>query len=399
MQNGSRSNPPVSSRLLTVVGAVAGLYFARVVLIPLALAVLVAFLLAPIVHWLMRRRVWRVPSVLIVVLFAFVIVGGIGTVVALQLSDLAHQLPNYEHNFHQKLDSIRDSGGGVVTRVSHWLHDTAAELTPKPASPAPPQAGQPAERTPVPVEIMQSNFSLPAAIQKVLGSVITIFATTVIVVVFVIFMLISEVDLRNKLVRLSGSSHVNLTTRVLEDAGWRVSRYLMAQTVINTAYGLLVGGVLYLIGVPNPVLWGTLAALFRFIPYVGIWIAAIMPAAVAFAVEPGWGKVPAIFGLYVGVDVLLYNFAEPFLYGHSTGVAPLAILVAAVFWTWLWGPAGLLLSTPLTVLVLVVGRHVPSFEFLSVLLGDGSSSGRADGLGNAGRSRRFGHRHQSTHSN
>lgn len=370
MREGSRSSPPVGGRLLTVAGIIAGLYFARIVLIPLTLAVLLAFLLAPAVHWLKGRGVWRTPAVLIVVLCSFAIVGAIGTVVALQLSDLAHRLPDYEHNFHQKLDSIRESGGSLVTRVSGWVHDTTEELTPKPAHPEPPKPGQPAEPAPIPVEIAHSNFSPVSVVQKLLGSVISVFATAVIVIVFVIFMLIQETSLRNRLVRLAGSGHGNLTTRVLQDAGWRVSRYLIAQTLVNAAYGLVLGTALYFIGVPNPILWGTLACLFRFIPYVGIWIAAVMPAAVAFAIEPGWIKMPIIFALYIGIDVCLYNFVEPFLYGNKTGVSPLAILIAAVFWTWLWGPAGLLLSMPLTVLVLAVGRHVPSFEFLNTLLGD-----------------------------
>ena len=379
MPEGNRSNPPVGGRLLTVVGIIAGLYFARIVLIPLALAILLAFLLAPAVHWIRRRGVWRTPAVLFVVLCAFAMVGAIGTVVAVQLSDLAHRLPDYEHNFHQKLDSIRESGGGLVTRVSRWVQNTTEELTPKTTPPETPKAGQKSDPAPIPVEIAHSNFSPVSVVQKILGSVISVLTTAVIVVVFVIFMLLQERSLRNRLLRLAGPGHGNLTTRVLQDAGRRVSRYLIAQTLVNAAYGLMLGTVLYFIGVPNPILWGTLATLFRFIPYVGIWIAAIMPAAVAFAIEPGWIKMPLIFGLYIGIDVCLYNFVEPFLYGNSTGVSPLAILIAAVFWTWLWGPVGLLLSTPLTVLVLAVGRHVPTFEFLNTLLGDDKSMERQNG--------------------
>jgi hypothetical protein len=183
-------------------------------------------------------------------------------------------------------------------------------------------------------------------------------------------MLIQKEDLRDRLIRLIGAGRVNVTTQALDDAAQRLSHYLLAQAGINIAFGILAGMVLYFIGVPNPLLWGLCAALLRYIPYLGIWVAACLPAMMAFAVEPGWVKVPIIFGTYLGIDLLMYNFAEPFLYGNTTGISPIAILVAAVFWTWLWGPVGLFLATPLTVCVVVIGRYVPSMEFLSILLGD-----------------------------
>jgi hypothetical protein len=176
--------------------------------------------------------------------------------------------------------------------------------------------------------------------------------------------------LRDRLIRLIGAGQVNIATQALDDASARVSRYLLAQLVVNIAYGIIAGAGLYFLRVPDPLLWGIVAALLRYIPYLGIWIAALMPAAMAFAVEPGWIKVPTIFGLYFGIDLLVYNLVEPFLYGTSTGVSPFAILLAAVFWTWLWGPVGLLLATPLTVCLVVIGRYVPSLEFLSVMLSD-----------------------------
>jgi hypothetical protein len=185
-----------------------------------------------------------------------------------------------------------------------------------------------------------------------------------------VFMLFQREDLRDRLIRLAGAHRLNLTTTVLDDAARRVSRYLLAQLAINAGYGLVAGIALYVIGVPNPLLWGLLAALLRYIPYLGIWVAAAMPAAVAFAVEPGWVKVPIVFGVFIGIDLVMYNLVEPLLYGTSTGVSPLAILVAAVFWTWLWGPVGLLLATPLTVCVVVLGRHVPHLGFLEVMLSD-----------------------------
>ncbi len=182
--------------------------------------------------------------------------------------------------------------------------------------------------------------------------------------------MIQREDLRDRLIRLLGAGRVNVTTQALDEAAQRVSRYLLALLGVNIVYGLVAGIGLYFIGVPNPLLWGLMAGLLRYVPYLGIWIAAAMPAAVAFGVDPGWVEVLIIFGLYVGVDVLVYNFVEPQLYGNSTGISPIAILVAAVFWTWLWGPVGLLLATPLTVCLVVLGRYVPSLEFLSVLLSD-----------------------------
>jgi hypothetical protein len=183
-------------------------------------------------------------------------------------------------------------------------------------------------------------------------------------------MLIERDELRDRLIRLAGSRQVNVTTDVLEDAAQRVSRYLLAQFIVNAAYGAITGTILYFIHVPNPLLWAMLAALFRYVPYLGIWVAAVMPAAVALAVRPGWVEVPMVLGAYIGVDLLMYNFVEPLLYGSSTGLSPLAVMVAAVFWTWLWGPAGLLLATPLTVCVVSIGRHVPRLGFLQVLLSD-----------------------------
>jgi len=361
------SGPAGSTALISILIVVAVIYFARTVFIPLSLALLLAFMLGPLV---IRLRHWgwgRAPSALCVVFLFFIILGIIGTVMTSQLTELAHKLPDYEHNTHQKLASIRSSGGGFINRITRVMRNFTDELTPAPPTPTKDQAT--GER-PVPVEIRRSPFSPMEAIQKVLGSVLSIVLTAGIVIVFVVFMLIEREDLRDRLIRLAGAKRVNVTTQLLDDAAHRVSRYLLAQLVVNVSYGILAGTALYFIGVPNPLLWGMVAALFRYVPYLGIWIAAIMPAAVAFAVEPGWMKVPIIFGVYFGIDLLMYNFAEPLLYGSSTGVSPLAILVAAVFWTWLWGPVGLLLATPLTVCVVVIGRHVPNFGFLQVLLSD-----------------------------
>ena len=368
MANGNRlSGNTGLTALISILVVVVVLYFARTIFIPLALALLLSFMLGPLVTRLRHWGLGRIPAVVIVVLFSFTVLGIIGTVMASQLTDLAHRLPGYEQNIHKKVESIRTSGGGLVKRISRVVQSFTDELTPAASAPTREQGS---EERPVPVEIRRSPFSPMEAIQKVLGSLLNGAMMAGIVIVFVIFMLTEREGLRDRLIRLAGAKSVNLTTQVLDDAAQRVSRYLLAQLVINAFYGLAVGTVLYFIHVPNPLLWGMLTALLRYIPYLGIWVAAAMPAAIAFAVEPGWVKVPIVFGTYLGLDLLMYNFAEPLLYRSSTGISPLAILVAAVFWTWLWGPVGLLLATPLTVCVVVLGRHVPNLEFLQVLLTD-----------------------------
>jgi len=354
-----------NTTLLSVVIVVAVLYFARDIFVPVALAVLVSFLLAPLVtrlrHWGWRR----VPSVVAVVALAFILMATIGTLMTAQLSDLGHKLPEYQHNIHQKLQSIRDSSNGVMGHLTRLLHNFNQELQPSNSS----QPGA-EEQKPVPVEIHQNNLSPLRLVPKILGSVIGMLLTAVIVVVFVIFMLLQQEDLRDRIIRLVGWRQLNVTTKALDEAGERVSRYLLAQLVVNVAFGIAAGIALFFLGVPNPILWGVLAALLRYIPYLGIWAAALMPAAVVFAVDPSWLKPLIVFGIYGGIDLCMYNFVEPLVYGNKTGLTPLAILVAAVFWAWLWGVVGLLLSVPLTVCLAVLGRYVPSLRFLSVLLSD-----------------------------
>lgn len=342
------------------------LYFAREIFIPISLAVLFAFLLAPLVMRLRRWGWWRVPSVLSVVTLSFVLMSVVGALVTIQLTDLGRKMPEYQHNIHQKLQTIRDSSNGLIGRVTRVMHNFNQEL--KPTAPSVPVAA--GDQKPVPVEIRQGDISPMQLVPKVLGSVIGVLLTGIIVVVFVIFMLLQQEDLRDRIIRLVGWRQLNVTTKALDEAGQRVSRYLIAQLVVNVAFGIPAGLALYFLGVPNPILWGVLAALLRYIPYLGIWIAAIMPAAVIFAIDPSWAKPAAVFGIYVGIDLLMYNFVEPLVYGNTTGLTPLAILLAAIFWAWLWGPVGLLLATPLTVCLAVLGRYVPSLRFLGVLLSD-----------------------------
>jgi len=315
--NGNRSTKSAGAAgLLSLVVAVAALYFARAILIPFALAVLLAFLLAPLVVRLRHWGLGRVPSTMIVVLFSFLMLAIVGGAMTSQLADLAHKLPEYEQNIRRKLESLKSSGGGVISRMTRVVRNVTEELTPTPA----PAKTQPGEERPVPVEIRRATFSPLELIRNVLGSVLSVVLTALIVIVFVVFMLIQREDLRDRLIRLLGAGRVNVTTQALDEAAQRVSRYLLALLGVNIVYGLVAGIGLYFIGVPNPLLWGLMAGLLRYVPYLGIWIAAAMPAAVAFGVDPGWVEVVIIFGLYVGVDVLVYNFVEPQLYGNSTGI-------------------------------------------------------------------------------
>ena len=353
--------------MLTLVVAVAVLYFARLVLIPIALALLLTFLLAPLVIRLRHWGLGRVAAALVVVTFWLAALGLIGSLMTTQLADLTKELPGYQQNIREKLHSIRSSGGGVITRMSRVVRDFSEELLPQaPASPQP----QPGEEKPVPVEIRRTTLSPLHWVGSVLGSVVNSLLMAAIVIVCVIFMLIQREDLRDRLIRVIGGGQLHVTTQALDDAAGRVSRYLLAQLAINVLFGVMCGVGLYFMKVPNPALWGMVAVLLRYVPYLGIWISAAMPALIVFAVEPGWMKPIGIFALFIGTDVLILNFLEPLIYGTSTGISPVGILVSAVFWTWLWGPVGLLLATPLTVCLVVLGRYVPKLEFISVVLGD-----------------------------
>ena len=279
MANGNRStNSGGATTLLTLVVVVAALYFARAVFIPLALAVLLAFLLAPLVVRLRHWGLGRVPSTMIVVLFSFLMIAIIGGLMTSQLADLAHKMPEYEQNIGQKFESLKSSGGGMISRITRVARKVTEALTPTPA----PAKTQPGEERPVPVEIRRTTFSPLEVIRNVLGSVLNVVLTAAIVIVFVIFMLIQREDLRDRFIRLLGAGSVNVTTQALDEAGQRVSRYLLALLGVNIVYGVVAGIGLYFIGVPNPLLWGLMAGLLRYVPYLGIWIAAAMPAAVAF---------------------------------------------------------------------------------------------------------------------
>ncbi|MDQ2919053.1 MAG: AI-2E family transporter, partial [Verrucomicrobiota bacterium] len=352
------------------------LYVGRVILIPIALAAMITFLLSPLVARL-ERWIGRIAAVLIVVAMLFGMIGGIGWLLTRQLIDLATKLPDYQTNIETKLHAIRLPTGGALGRFTHSVDEIQKQLpnvTDAPAGstdiiPGTKHAPQPAA-TPVTVRVVESQSRLPQMLQTVAAGVLGPLGTAGLVILLVVFMLFKREDLRGRLIRLIGQGRIGATTRALDDAGKRVARYLGMQFLVNVSFGSLIAIGLYIIGVPNAMLWGAFAALMRFIPYVGAWIAAAVPLLLSFAVSTNWLAPIFVLALFVSLELTNANFLEPWLYGASTGVSSLALIISAVFWTWLWGPVGLLLSTPLTVCVAVMGRHVPRLQFLSVLLSE-----------------------------
>ncbi len=356
---------PASSWLGYAIGAtlvVAILYVGRDVLIPLAIAILLSFLLAPLVTRLQRLHVPRVLAVLLVALLAFLVVGALALLLGVQAMQLAAELPSYQTNLITKLESMEEAApsGGVLDRLSHMFEALRAEaMEPDPDEPPP--------EVPV-VQVQETPLSVYQVISQLAAPLVGPIGKAGIVVVLVIFMLLEREDLRNRVIRLLGPN-MNVTTDVLDEAGTRVSQYLLMQLVVNVTYGIPFGIGLYFIGIPNSLLWAVLAVMLRFIPYLGPFLSAAFPLLLAVAVDPGWSTLLMTLGLILTLELVSNNFVEPWLYGASTSMSAVAIIFAAIFWTALWGPVGLLLATPLTVCLAVAGRYFPQLAFLDVLLG------------------------------
>ena len=367
---------PQGVSFLTLALVTAALYFGREVLIPLALALLGSFILTPMVQRLQHLRLGRVPAVLLVVILVCCGVAGLGWAMGRQLVDLAETLPKYEQNIRGKIASLRAGGSGALDQAKATVEHLQEELgatTPSGApAPVPPsRKGVGAKPpTPTPVVVVEPPETPIQVLRATLFPLMGPLGTAGLVIIFMIFMMIQREDLRDRLLRLIGQGRLNTTTQALDEAAFRVSRYLLMQSLINGGTGLAVGIGLFFIGVPNAILWGLLAGVLRFIPYLGPWIAASLPILISLAVFPGWEKPLLTVGLFGLIELISNNVVEPLVYGAETGISTLGILVAAVFWTWLWGPVGLLLATPLTVCLVVMGRWVPQLQFLHVLLGD-----------------------------
>lgn len=355
-----------------IVGALA---WARDLLMPLALAALIAFLLAPLVRRL-ERWLGRIGAVLMVVTLILGATATMGWVLTQQLVDLATNLPDYKENLGTKLRTLRTSVGGRFAKFTDAVEELKRDLpgVRKPEAdpttgrfgPSPPDARVEPE---APVRVIQGPDASPLAIARgILAPVLGPLGMASLVLLLVTFMLLKREDLRGRVVRLIGRGRISATTRAMDDAGARVTRYLLMQVILNAGYGATIAVGLSFIGLPNALLWGVCAALLRFVPYVGPWVGAAIPVALSLAVSPGWMVPLLTLGLFVLLELLSNQVLEPWLYGSSTGVSSIALIFAAVFWTWLWGPVGLVLATPLTVCLVVIGRHVPRLSFLSVLL-------------------------------
>jgi predicted PurR-regulated permease PerM len=340
---------------------VAVLYWAQAILVPLAVAVLLTFLLTPAVRGI-ERWTGRVFAVGLVAMLTFTLLGGVGWAVARQLAGFADALPGYRENIRQKAADIRGAGrGGSVEKVQETLEDIKTEM----GQEAPP-TGEPGQPVVVQSQQVSSLWGFPAWV----GPLVEPLSTAGLIVVMVTFMLVEREDLRNRMIGLVGHGHVSATTKAFDEAGSRVSRYLLMQSLINLTYGIGVAIGLYFIGVPYPLLWAFLGAMLRFIPYVGPLIGAGAPIAVSLAAMPGWTQPLYVVGLFVGLELFTNMVLETVLYAGAAGVSQVALLVAVAFWTWLWGPMGLLLATPLTVCLVVLGKHVHGLEFVSTLMAD-----------------------------
>jgi predicted PurR-regulated permease PerM len=341
--------------VLVAAAIVAALYFGREVLLPMALAVLLSFVLAPPVKILQRLYLPRFAAVAIVVLLAFGLISGLATLLFAQVSQLAGDLPRYQSNLGEKIQALRGAAtaSGTLEQASQVLRNLQKELD-----------------RPIPVEVRQPDPGALQTLATLIAPLIHPLATTGIIIIFVVFILLQQQDLRNRLIRIAGSHDLQRTTLAMDDAGKRLSRLFLMQLALNAAFGLIIGIGLWAIGVPSAPLWGLLAMVLRFVPYIGAIVAAIFPLIVATAVDPGWSMMLMTAALFLIVEPLIGHVIEPMVYGHSSGLSPVAVVVSATFWTWLWGPIGLILATPLTMCLVVLGRHVERLKFLEVLLGD-----------------------------
>jgi predicted PurR-regulated permease PerM len=375
--SGSDSRVALLQGLMIGAIVVGTLYIAREVLLPLTLAILLSFVLTPLLLLLRKVKVPRVLAAIIVVTLAFAIIFGLGWMMSQHASQLAGDLPRYQHVLAEKIAALRKSAASSTTleKAAGALKGIEDELNQSSAPPAPSAAPTPSledknSTKPIPVQITKPEPRAFEILQSVLGTVLPPLATAGIVILFVIFILLQREDLRDRLVRLMGASDMQRATATMNDAATRLSGYFLRQVLINSAYGVFIALGLWAIGIPSPMVWGILAMLMRFVPYVGPFIAAAPPVLLGAVVDPGWTMMLLTGGLFLGSEFIMGQVVEPLVYGHGTGLSPIAVILSTVFWTWLWGPLGLLLAMPLTVCLVVLGRHVEGLNFLEVLLGD-----------------------------
>jgi predicted PurR-regulated permease PerM len=377
----AHSKSPVSSGLrnIAILVAVVGvLYMARELLIPLAFAVTLSLILAPAIAWLQKLRMGRIAAALLVLVLAMAGTAAIGWVIFNDLVAVANQLPEYQANIHKKLEAIRAPNTGAVGRAAASVKELGKELANAPVPVAnPPAADRSGRRAapsvpsrPLPVQVVEAPANELLYVRDMIKPALRPLGVFLMVLIFSLFLTIGHDDLRDRLFRVVGVSQLNVMTQALNDATRRVSKYLLLQLLVNAAFGAICGTGLFLIGLPYALLWGALAAILRIVPYVGSLVAAALPLMLSLAVFDDWLHPVLVFLLFGTIELVTGNWVEPRLYGAHTGVSSLALVLTTVFWTVLWGPAGLILSTPLTVCVVVLGRYVPQFGFLHILLGD-----------------------------
>jgi predicted PurR-regulated permease PerM len=364
---------PIRDRALGIISTatlLALLYFARDVLVPITLAFILSLLIAPLVRGLRRIGLGQTLSVLAAVLVLALSFGAVAAVIGTQLVHMSASLPKYERTLDRKLETLNNL---TIKRVSAMTAQARRVLNRNPEVQPPQttlQTDAAVPQAPIPVEMHEAPANSFQVIQRVLGSIWVYIETTGIVVVVLIFVLLEQEALRDRFIRIAGGTDIRLTTLVLNDAGDRLSRFFVSQFAVNFSVGILIWLGLSLIGLPHPIVWAALTALLRFVPYVGVWIAALCAALLGAAVDPGWSVALETLGWFVLVELVASQLVEPQLYGHTTGLSPLSVVIAAIFWSWLWGPIGLIVSTPLTLCLLVAGRHIKALSLLDVLLGD-----------------------------
>ncbi len=376
LASSSESRTATLQGLLIAAIVICALYFGREVLLPLALAILLSFVLTPPLLLLRRIKVPRLLAVGIVVAVAFGFIFSLGWMMSRQATDLAADLPRYQTTLSEKIKALRDSlstslvmkrAGDVLSNLQNQL--SAPEAVPPPQPTVGAEAEKPGEK-PIEVIVKQNEPSALEFYQSLAGTLLPPLATAGIVLLLVIFILLQREDLRDRLIRLFGGADLQRATSTMSDAATRLSRYFLSQVLINSAYGTFITLALWWIGLPSPAAWGILAGLMRFVPYVGAYIAAVPPLLIAAAIDPGWTTVLMVLALFIVGEMTMGQVVEPQVFGHGTGVTPIALIASTIFWTWLWGPLGLLIATPMTVCLAVLGRHVEGLEFFDVLLGD-----------------------------
>ena len=355
----TKVNGPWGS-LLAIVLITGILIVGKAVLMPLALGIILAFLLTPLVRVFDRLRFPRFLGVLLTMSLALGVVGGIGYVTWAQFAELSSQVSKYTSSMRKKVADLKLGNDAALTQLTRTVDRVTEQLDDNLAE----------QKRAQPVRIVPARATPMERVQEWVESIFEPIASAVIVLVLVMFMLGQREDLRDRFIRLIGASNITMTTRLMDEAAQRVSRFIVAQVLLNLTFGLIVTAGLYWIGVPYAVLWGGLTAALRFVPFVGTMLSVLMPASLAFAVFPGWTETLQTLALYLVLDVVFAYFAEPIVFGQRTGVSSFALLISALFWIWVWGPIGLLLATPLTVCIAVLGRHVRSLRFLAVIFAD-----------------------------